>query len=565
MDPLEYLTVISNQAVQLIMDCLQERTIITDLSNPSGVDVSTTCERIMAEVEALIRISELIQNRVLQRVANLKRMRNALALHIHNLPNELLSFILELVAHSIPSEIYCSKTKATICGRFPFKLMAVCSRWREVAISTPRVWSYLCSKLTPKEAQLYIDRSGDSPLDIKYHKGQNQRFITQLVPHIHRFRTLQASSDSFMELAREELEKAHAPLLESFSVSGSSSSAGHAIRGVKFSILATSHLRKLEIADSCSLSIHWESIYPCSQLTHLTIHDLGEEEGSLTGTQYYRLFKSLPCLEKANINARQRTLSPLFNSNAIGNYDPIVHRNLWSLTFSNISASLALTVASFLYPTSPHFVHAKFFKWSMESVDPDTRILLPSGNYIEYTVSQVRRLRFDTLSEHQGSTVKIQGLTSEESWDYYKSDIPTTDSRHILHFDLITHVSRPFLALLPAILPTAVTFEKLNSLRLTGSQSMPLSDLDLSQRLECLPFLEEMWLEDFSCRESVAELNSIFKLLGSPLFEGRIFRNKQRWICPNLKKIELHKVAFHVPDLLEMLKNRGMLELLPGG
>ncbi|KAG8939080.1 hypothetical protein FRC03_006574, partial [Tulasnella sp. 419] len=259
-------------------------------------------------------------------------------------------------------------------------MAAVCARWRGVVISTPRVWSYLCSKLPSEEVQLYITRSRESPLDIKFHNSWSKRFVPQIFRYIHRFRTLQASSQDFIELAERALEEGHAPLLESFSVCSPNTPSNRTVRGVKLFKHAL-HLRKLEIARSCSISIEWESVYRLSKLTHLTICDLGEEEeGSLIGAQYHRLFKSLPCLEKVSINARQRAKPLAVSTEAIGKYDRIIHENLWSLSLSEISSTLALTVASFLYPTSCYFVNATFFKWSMEPIDPETSIQLPKGN-----------------------------------------------------------------------------------------------------------------------------------------------------------------------------------------
>ncbi|KAG8930725.1 hypothetical protein FRC02_003737 [Tulasnella sp. 418] len=564
MDHSYYIADISNQAFKLILSSLQENVLINDLGKASDDNAPVTSEKEMREADALSRILKLIESHIVQRVAELKQKRNELASHIHRLPNELLSLIFELVAHSIPLERPCSMTKRTLCSRFPFEMAAVCARWRGVVISTPRIWSYLCSKLASEEVQLYLTRSKESPLDIKFHGSWSKRFVSHVFLYIHRFRTLQASSQDLIELAERALEEGHAPLLESFSVWNTNTPSNRTVRGVKLFKHAL-HLRKLEIAHSCSISIEWESVYPLSKLTHLTICDLGEEEeGSPTGTQYHRLFKSLPCLEKVSINARQRAKPLAVSTEAIGKYDRIIHKNLWSLSLSNISATLALTVASFLYPTSCYFVYTRFFEWSMEPIDPETSIQLPKGNFIESVVSQVRRLRFDALPERQNPNVKIQGLTSETTWDYYRSDIPISDFRHVLHFELVTENPRSFLPLLSVMLPTTVTFKLLKSLRLTGRSSISLSDVDLPTRLTCLPSLEEIWLENFSRPESIAELKDIFKCLSTSIVDGVRLDEEERWICPNLSKVELHELAFHVADLLEMLRNRGMVEPIPG-
>ncbi|KAG8941535.1 hypothetical protein FRC03_004360, partial [Tulasnella sp. 419] len=362
---------ISSQAFNLIAKSLQEEIAI---ANPIE-------DRLIAEADAFIAILEVLKGTIAQRAATLRQKRNAVVSRIHGLPSELLSLIFEFSAESFPDVSDCSLTKPRLCSRFPHVLTTVCSRWYKVAISTPRVWSYICSRQTSDDVQLYLDRSRNSPVDITYHDRRGSGFVPQVIPHLPRLRTLHCTSDGFIELAKEELEKAHTPILESVYLISAKERTISRIEGMQIFKHAL-QLQKLEIVHPSSYSIHWETIYSFSELNYLKIHDLGEEEpeGSLIGTQYHRLFKSLPCLQTAVIRASQRDKPSVFCGDAIGKHDPIIHDNIRFLYLTDVSATLALTVASFLQPSHSLCVHSKFFQWSMEFMDPDTRIQLPSGN-----------------------------------------------------------------------------------------------------------------------------------------------------------------------------------------
>ncbi|KAG8912992.1 hypothetical protein FRC02_005718 [Tulasnella sp. 418] len=554
---------ISSQAFKHIENSLLEGIPIAHPTEEGKCDASIAEIRITAEFDAFIAILEILKSSITQRIAVLRQKRNALASHIHGLPSELLSLIFEFAAESFPQTVSCSQTKRNLCSRLPHVLTTVCSRWREVAISTPRVWSHICNKLTSDEVQLYLDRSSNSPMDITYHDRLDPQFIPQVIPHLPRLRTLHTTSEGFIEIAEEELGQAHTPILESvYLTSGKRRTINHIERTQIFK--HAPQLRKLEIATPVSISIDWEVVHSFSKLTYLKIYDLGEDEpeGSLIGSRYHRLFKSLPCLETAIIKAGQRYKPPGFSADAIGKHDTIIHHNLQFLSLHDISATLALTVASFLYSTSPHPTKAIFSECSMGSIDSETRILLPSGNFIENVVSQVRLLSFTVPPEYQNPNILIQGATS---WDDYESEVSDSDPRYVLHLDLCSGNSsqRPFPPILSMILPTTETFKLLQTLFLKGGSSISLSDVDLPTRLKCLPSLQEIVLGDFSRSESIAELKNIFRCLGRPITDKISVEKEEKWICPNLSRIWLHKLALDVPDLLEMLRNRGMVDLIP--
>lgn len=97
----------------------------------------------------------------------------------HSLPNEVLSAIFEALieSHSAPGprDVHYSKPHARTTA--PFKVARVCRRWREVAVSTSRLWTYLrfhggiFGRLNPRAlcrrlTKVIAERSGRRPLSI---------------------------------------------------------------------------------------------------------------------------------------------------------------------------------------------------------------------------------------------------------------------------------------------------------------------------------------------------------------------------------------------------------------
>ncbi|KZT01967.1 uncharacterized protein LAESUDRAFT_443862 [Laetiporus sulphureus 93-53] len=68
----------------------------------------------------------------------------------------------------------------------------VCHHWREVAISTPLLWTSVPVDKGPRVSDIWLQRSHDSPMDIVYRgRIKNvQIFADTIRPHIHRLRTL---------------------------------------------------------------------------------------------------------------------------------------------------------------------------------------------------------------------------------------------------------------------------------------------------------------------------------------------------------------------------------------
>ncbi|KIK69382.1 hypothetical protein GYMLUDRAFT_146358, partial [Collybiopsis luxurians FD-317 M1] len=84
---------------------------------------------------------------------------------IHRLPNELLSQIFDCV---------CEDTTAIRgISDAPFRLSAVCNRWRSLSLSHPKMWSNICLH--------YLHGSKlDAPFDLYVERSKQQLLTLQL-------------------------------------------------------------------------------------------------------------------------------------------------------------------------------------------------------------------------------------------------------------------------------------------------------------------------------------------------------------------------------------------------
>ena len=173
----------------------------------------------MATLEDLSRYKTEIENSKAPLVFQLQEMNGSLArIHIrmaeirdinrdtptNALPDEMLAAIFEAgvtltsyFSHQWP--VFWSKEK-------PIEILisSVCRRWRNVALQTPRLWTYLhinVSKSTGDFLDLYISRSKMCLLDITFVQlershyqhaefdfGNFKRYLGQLIPHVARWR-----------------------------------------------------------------------------------------------------------------------------------------------------------------------------------------------------------------------------------------------------------------------------------------------------------------------------------------------------------------------------------------
>lgn len=112
-----------------------------------------------------------------------------MAAPISRLPIEILSLIFVSIAQSSQ---YAASIRDKSYGKINYllQLSSVCVRWRQVATSTPRLWSFLdfsSSRHTPKYLQymkLCYERSGNTPLSVRIRKHERQCDLETVDGHL---------------------------------------------------------------------------------------------------------------------------------------------------------------------------------------------------------------------------------------------------------------------------------------------------------------------------------------------------------------------------------------------
>ena len=168
-----------------------------------------------AELDALLELKRY----------DLKRMINRLHSPIvRHLPPDVTSIIFEFCLPDFTDhQLYpSSKEEHSI----PLALGAICSYWREIAWSTPRLWSSLVVRVPRKHdshiatgiAQEWLARSGQLPLSIRIVSTSYNDAISALADIINQYSTRWSHLDFYMPLQYYQHFHAndnHAPILKS--------------------------------------------------------------------------------------------------------------------------------------------------------------------------------------------------------------------------------------------------------------------------------------------------------------------------------------------------------------
>lgn len=205
------------------------------------------------------------------------------------LPNEILSHILYLIVHDPEQH-----------PTFAFSVSQVCARWRDLSISTPKLWTRIAFTFPITESQhisadYSLQRSESQPLTIlmdcrdpnwdweeeghAFQWSGMQDTISQLLPHASRWKSLDILTDTWLPIySFLRLTKTIDPLLHLESLSLSRCNAYFAARGQSFQPLSMAEPIALfggmlapKLREVCLVGVHidWERSAALSNLTSL--------------------------------------------------------------------------------------------------------------------------------------------------------------------------------------------------------------------------------------------------------------------------------------------------------
>ncbi|KAG8963624.1 hypothetical protein FRC03_002771 [Tulasnella sp. 419] len=225
------------QALELLLNDLNENCQGFDdepaIDNSGGV-----FEQLDARAQLLESILSAFDKYVRDKIINIRAQRNVLA-PVHRLPPELLQDI--LLCHASENHLsnlrvedlhteYMTPTITPPNSRnwksmfsLTVDAITVCSRWYQLALSTPKLWSYLESRYSLGLTHTLLERSRQCPLHVSFHEGvaasKERNFIDLIGPHFHRWKTIDIASNNSQICHAINVQVAQgcsAPMLERF-------------------------------------------------------------------------------------------------------------------------------------------------------------------------------------------------------------------------------------------------------------------------------------------------------------------------------------------------------------
>ena len=265
----------------------------------------------LASIESEIDRSDLIVEKLYDEHRALNawiEAHRALLSPLRQVPIEIME---EIFIHCLPTD----QNAVMSTRKAPLLLGRVCSEWRSITLSTPRLWASLRIPLSPPESILgyyaldfefekcskgtaeWIRRSGECPLSISLHppsphyqfdgisvKQPFGKVLKEILPSSKRWKNFSCRglNDSFIHL--QKIAVGDVPMLESLVITivpeTISRFLGTTALINTFGLLSAPKLRKLSLKylreNLLSSPVRW------SQLTHLTLDAEGRTQ--LTGT-----------------------------------------------------------------------------------------------------------------------------------------------------------------------------------------------------------------------------------------------------------------------------------------
>ncbi|KAI0770921.1 hypothetical protein BD413DRAFT_70356 [Trametes elegans] len=173
----------------------------------------------MQSRSALLRTEAILSDALL----HLRYRLNVLTA-VDRLPPEILHKIFEHVAYAGNrvsrggGMYFTQKRKKRVPARHLLDLTHVCKRWRDIALSGPRLWTNIDDhKLAQRDA--FLHRSGQLPITLHLHTKRSAQCMKQILrDHAHRLRRLDITVHSEADHDTPPLQDLHVPHLECLTV-----------------------------------------------------------------------------------------------------------------------------------------------------------------------------------------------------------------------------------------------------------------------------------------------------------------------------------------------------------
>ncbi|KAF9490885.1 hypothetical protein BDN71DRAFT_143151 [Pleurotus eryngii] len=237
-------------------------------------------------------------------IRSLEEYRNNRYLPVSKLPPDVLSTILESIAMTIVEDDleppYSDLLSAT----------QVCRLWRQVALDSPRIWSFMYCSATPRLVDLFLDRSKSAPLHlIDSSSGDNVPVnALNILNHLHRLKEINlvdCEDDWFSRIISQG-----APQLESLSLEASGEIARFHPSADGFPVLQ--HLELIDL-------VYTSAVASLAALRSLTINAGGSDDKSQLPSciEFLAILASLPNLSNLALTEAIAPLEGLLPSSSV--------------------------------------------------------------------------------------------------------------------------------------------------------------------------------------------------------------------------------------------------------
>ena len=309
--------------------------------------------------EEVAELDALLERLRLKRYALKRKINQLHSPIVRKLPPDVTSTIFEFCLQDFADHPLFPYRDTEEDLSIPLSLGAICSYWRDIAWSSPRLWSSLVVRVTRKHdsdittgiAQEWLARSGQLPLTIRIYSESYNTTFTELADIINQYSTRWFKLDLYIpdrDYQRFQATDNHAPILTSIQFYCSA----HTVPKMKMNFQLT--CPRLERASFSSFfpmegtNIQWDN------LTHLTLH-------------FISIIDSFPILRKTSrlIFFKVSGFCPPYREQSIGAPVLTSLRSL-QLLISNIAADDFLQ--NLIAPHLEEFNLARYYISSFEAI-----------------------------------------------------------------------------------------------------------------------------------------------------------------------------------------------------